>query len=163
MQRLIRSDRRSGELPSAVLPLNNKIKRPLQLPIQPLHIRHLIRLRQPSNRPLNRHPLLSRNLLRVLANPRLSILQQRLRQRLGTRIPIPDAQLVVPRGGRAAVVLANLAGDDAVALAELDGPVELRGGVALEEGGLGEGEGEALVEALLVEEVGVFEGGLGAG
>ena len=46
-----------------------------------------------------------------------------------------------------------------MALAHLDAPVEIGGGIGAEVKGATEGNGEALVEALLVEIKGGFEGG----
>lgn len=160
VQRLVRRDGGSRELPPPLLPHNNQIKRPLKLPIQPPHIALLVRLRHPLYRPLDRHPLINRDLLRIITNPRHRVLQNRLPQRLGARELVPDPQLVVPRAGRPTVVLPDLARHDAVALLELKGPIELRRGVALEEGGLREGERQPLVEPLLVEVEGVLEGRL---
>lgn len=164
MQTLIRGNHARRKHPLGLLPfllrllLDHQIERPIQRAIQPLDIILLVRLRPSRHRLLHRHAVLGGDLLAVLRHPHLRIGQQllhHLRPRRGLR---GHQQLVVPRHAAARVVPANVLGGNAVALVQLDAPVQIGRGVLLEVKVLAEGGGQPLVEPLLVEVEGFFKG-----
>lgn len=81
---------------------------------------------------------------------------------LRLRLLRPNQQFVVPCVFRVRIVLANVP-CGGLALAHPPLPVLVGGGSGLEVEVFRKGEGETLVQALLVEEVGLFEGGQIAG
>lgn len=157
MKILRRSNIIGRELPP-VPPLDDQIQRLLQLPIQPPHVILLVCLRLPLHRRLNSHNVLVRNHLRIIAHPRLRILEQPPHNARLVTQPIAHFQLVVPRLRVLALVHAQFLGDGALALAHFEVPVEAARRVRLEVYVGDEGRVEALFEALLVEEEGVLEG-----
>lgn len=157
MKILRRSNIISRELPP-LLPLNDQIQRLLQLSIQPPHVVFPVCLRLSFQRRLNSHNVLVRNHLRIITNPRLSILEQTAHNtRLVTQL-ITHFELVIPRLRVLALVHAEFFGHCALALVHFEVPVQAARRVRLEVYVGDEGSVEALFEALLVEEEGVLKG-----
>lgn len=158
MQVLVRLHIPAGKLPAPLLPLDDKVNRPIHLAIQPLRVALLVSLGAPGRRPLDRDTVVVIDPLAILADPHLGIGEQHVHQRLGAARLLPQRRLVVPRVRRAAAVAAQLARHAAAALAHLEAPVQVCGRVALEEELLAEGRGEPLVEPLLVQVEGALKG-----
>lgn len=156
MQILSTSNNISRE-PPAIFTLDNKVQRPLQLPIQPLDILLLIRLRLTSQRALDGDHILSGDNLGVIANARLGVPEQALDQALLRAHLVADSQLVLPRARALAVVHAELLGHGALALPDLEVPVEPARRVGLEVDARDEGRVEPLLQPLLVEKEGVLK------
>lgn len=132
------------EAPS-IRPLDDKIQRLLHLAIQPPHVLVPIRLGQPLRGPLHRHDVLRRNDLSIVADPRCSVLEEALQDRLLRAEPVADPQLVVPGVRVLALVRPQLLGHSAAALLDLEAPVQLRRRVGLEVYARDEGRVEALL------------------
>lgn len=139
--------------------LHHKIKRLIQRPIQPLHIPLLIRLRPSRHRLLDGNPILSGDLLTIFRHSHLRISNQLLHHLFPAGRMRAHQHLVVPRHPAARVIPTNVLGGHAVALLQLDAPVQVRGRVLLEVEVLAEGRRQPLVEPLLVEVEGFFKGG----
>lgn len=151
MEILICSDKGARESPLAVLALHDQVQRPIHGAVQPPDITRPISLGHTVLRPLNRHPVLLGNNLRIVTDTHLRVLEQRIVQSLGLAQRIADLDLVIPRPGRLAVIHAELLRDRAFPVLDFEVPVEQRGGVGLEVHGRDEGHAGALVETLLVE------------
>lgn len=147
------------KIPVVVLP-HYQVERPIQFPIQSRQISLPVRLRLPTQRPLNPQPILKTQPLTILTHPALRFEVQPLPNGIWVRqiVALVNQQLVVPLQGPAAVDTANLAGHGAAPLEPFDLEVDSRGLALAEEELLGEGCRQPLVEALLIEIEGVLEG-----
>jgi hypothetical protein len=149
----------SRELPPGLPFPYNQIQRPIQTPVQLPHVVLLIALRPSRRRPLDLDPIFLRDLLSVLTDPHLRVGQDPLlHRRLARSQRTADEHLVVPAHSASGVIAADIPPRNAVALADLDPPVQLGGGVVPEVEALPERGGQALLQTLLVEEEGCLEG-----
>jgi len=171
-----------GEFPQAILVLHEQVQRLIQLAVQAKGVVLLIRLGDSRRRPLDMQlqilplaladPRIARNLLLVrllVAHglgahnlPPLRVADERLALGVHGGRLVADEHLVVPRLGAVAAVDANVPGGGA-AVPGLALPFDVCGRAFFVVEVSAEGQGEALVQALLVEEVGLLEGGEVAG
>ena len=151
-----------GKLPSPILVLNQQIQRPLQRARQAFRVVFLIRLRHTARRALKRLALgfrcRSRNRIALLLGTRrLRILQQPINLPLQLALLRPDEHLVVPRLLSVTLVPPNVA-RRSQPLRHLALPFAVRRRARFEIEIPCKRQGEALVEALLVQKEGGFEG-----
>lgn len=156
MQVLARGNNISREAP-AILALDDQIEGPVQLTIQPPHIASPVGLRLPATRQLNGNNILLGNQLSILTHADLGVLEQALEKVLLAAQGVADLELVLPGGGALAVVHADLLGDGALALPDLEVPLHAARRVGLEVDARDEGVVEPLLQPLLVEEEGRLE------
>lgn len=157
MQVLLTGEDVGREAP-AVLALDNQVQRLLELPVQAPHVIPVVRLGRARQRGGGLDEVLGRDELRVVADALLGVAQQRPGRRGRVRQVVAHQQLVVPGARAAGVVVAEVLGDGAAALADLEVPVEAPRRVGLVVDGRDKGRVDALLEALLVEEEGVLKG-----
>lgn len=156
MQVLILGNHIGREDP-AVPALDNQVQRAVELAVQPAHVALLVGLGDPADGGLDGDDVLGVDDLCVVADAGLGVLEEGLDDALLVAELIADAELVVPRLGALAVVDAQLLGDGALAVLNLEVPVEAAGRVGLVVDAGDEGGVETLLEAFLVEEEGVLK------
>ena len=151
------------KLPPPLLVLDQQIQRPLQRTTQTLRIILAIRIRLPARRPLKRRLLglplrRSRSDTALLLRPRrLRILQQPVNLPLELALLGANEHLVVPRLLAVTLVSTNVA-CGRQALRHFALPLAVGGRARFEVEVPCEGQCEALIESLLVQEEGGFEG-----
>jgi hypothetical protein len=152
-----------GEHPAALLVLDEQVQRPLQRTRKALGIVLLIRLGDPAGRALRRFLSLGRlrrcrrNTALLLRAGRLCILQQPIYLPLQIALLRADEHFVVPRLLAVALVPPDVA-RGGQALRHLALPLAVGGRPGFEVEVPCEGQREAFVEALLVQEEGGLEG-----
>lgn len=152
-----------GEHPAALLVLDEQVQRPLQRARKALGVVLLVCLGDPARRALRRILVLCRlrrrrrNTALLLRAGRLRIFQQPIYLPLHIALLCADEHFVVPRLLAVALVPPDIA-RGGEALRHLALPLAVRGRARLEVEVPCEGQREAFVEALLVQEEGGLEG-----
>lgn len=182
MQVLSRVEPVLGKPPPAILVLHNQIQRLVELTVETQGIVLLIRLSNPRHRPLD---LQLQILAHALTNLRIArnlllvglLVAHRLRAQNVSSLGIPVESLALGFHRRSLVAYEHLIVPSLVAVTAVDTdipgggfagldlalPFGVGGGALLVVEVSGKGEGETLVQALLVEEVGLLEAGEVAG